>query len=426
MKALPFIYFTILLIINSIHKKRFIAVSNLLIGAYALSGLCFLILSNFIEYDINIYATLFYLLCLSFLIIPHIYFDEDRIRVRIVKLTHTPIKNIYLIYFIIQILAILYFLPDAINAMSGDILFKRQLINIGEYKVRGTIDLYISFVGYSWPISLTMFYYCIISKEKPFYSLMFLTCSLFGVIYVMAYLGRSGITHWFMLLLFNYILFRKHLNDKMKSGKGSINIFKFIKIIVYTLLVLMIVIFISFTTGRYLMYTAYTNSYIGGYLMTIIEYFGQNYGNFNNYYTNNWLDQKLYYGQFTAPVLYGILKLARVTPNYSYESVLNEIYSFHLSNGLQRGTFNTLLKEISIDYGFLGLFILCVLYFCICLKVIRNKGRLWGLSAILIYTFLFTIPYYGLFFYSYGDSLTNLTMVYYIISAFLFRRFLKT
>jgi len=426
MKAIPFIYFSILFIFNSIHKKRIINVSNLLIGVYALSGLCFLILSNYVEYYISIDAALYYLVCMSLLIIPHIYFDEDRIRMRIVKLEFKHIKLVYVVYFLIQLSAILFYLPDAIGAIRGDIFLNRILVNMGEYNIRGKTDLYIAFVGYSWPISLTMFFYCVISREKIFYSLMFLVCSLFGVIYVIAHAGRSGITLWFMLFLFNYIFFKKYVIDVEKTTVGAITSVKLIKLFAFSLLVLLMVFFVTITTARFLNDTFYSQYHIAGPFMTIIDYFGQSYGNFALYFTNNWLDQKIYYGQYTLPLLYGILKMVGVLPDFSYELIMKEIYSFHLTSALQPGTFNTLLKELSIDYGLWGLLVLCVLYCYICIAFIRNKARLWGLPAILTYTFLFTIPYYGIFFYAYGDSLTNFTMVYYIISTLLLSRLLKS
>ncbi len=427
MKALPFIYFSILFILNSVHKKNIMTVSNLLLGTYALSGLCFLIISNLLEYDINIFAAFYYHVCLSLLILPHVYFNEASIKLRIIELTPL-IRTFCIVYFIIQLASILFYLPDAVDTIMGDIEYNRFLVNLGLYKDRGKTDLIFALIGASWPISLTMFFYTAAYREKLFYPLMFLLCSLFGVVYGIAHVGRSGLVQWIMLFLFNFILFRPYLKDSAKSLSGYLSPLKVINCLLFIVLVLQISIFSLITGERFLSLSIgdYSFGDVVDPFLSIVEYLGQMYGNFSEYYTNNWLDHKIFLGQFTSPLFCWILMIVGILPNYWHQTISSEVLSFHFEYGLQPGTFNTLLKELSIDYGLWGTLIICVIYFLVLLTFLRNKNRFWGLPAILIYTFIFSIPYYGIFFYSYGDSLSNCTMVYFIVSALLMSRLLRT
>jgi oligosaccharide repeat unit polymerase len=345
---------------------------------------------------------------------------------KIAKLRHPYKKLVYLGFFTTQLAALIYYLPYAIDAVSGDILVNRLQVNTGEFRYDpGRMDLIIAFVGAAWPISLTMFFYSILSKDKPLYTIMFLVCSLFGVIYGMAHVGRSGMIQWLMLFLLNYILFRAQFKEKVKSVFRIGYSFILPKLGTYVIAVSIILLFAKITVGRELTTTDYGFTPVEGFLFSAVEYLGESYGNFSQYYTNQWLDEQIYWGRFTSPLYYGILELAGVISDYSYESVLKEVFKFHLENGLHPGTFNTLLKELSIDYGFWGVFILCAIYCAGFGKLVFKKRSSWLLPRIFIYILLYSIPYYGVFFYSYGNSIANVTISYFVLAAIFSSRFAK-
>ncbi|WP_207680476.1 O-antigen polymerase [Desulfonema magnum] len=298
------------------------------------------------------------------------------------------------------------------------------MVNRGEWGTGGYMALFISLLGSAWPLSFTMFFFNLANGSRLSICIMFLFCSTFGVVYGLAHVGRSGVTYWVMCLFFNYLFFRPVIRYRIQEYRAVFRKWRISKRLTIFASLIFFVIFVLITVGRNLDDHSVNDSH-SGIFFHFVTYFGQTYGNFNDYYKKNWLASEIYYGKYNGSLFCGILEQFNIIKPYNHNEVLSEVLFHHYRSRLQPGTFNTLLKEISIDFGLWNSFIIYIAYFLICIRMILKRKGKWDLSQILLYSFAFSVPYNGYFFFSYGSSLSNATAIYYIFGYFLARRYLK-
>ena len=293
MESLPALYFGLLLIVNIFNKRRIISVSNLLPGLYFAGSLCFLILSHFEHFDLYIDASIYYLGALSFFIIPHLFFNEKKIEFVKTDLNAPKVRLLFLCFFLSQFVCIIYFLPQVFRAFTGDIFANRLIVNQGEWTTGGYVALFFALIGSAWPLSLTMFFFSIVNGARVSYCIMFLLCSFSGAVYVLANVGRSGILYWFMGFAFNYLLFRQSILFRKRLFRSVFRRWKSSKAIAIIAVLLFFAFMGMISHGRHLGDKFGTGPY-SGQLLRAIDYAGQAYGNFNDYYSKNWLADKIY------------------------------------------------------------------------------------------------------------------------------------
>ena len=198
-------------------------------------------------------------------------------------------------------LSILFFLPFAFTALTGDIASKREMVVYGSTVVVhgytfadfGIINSICSLMSNLFIIAQVCSFINLIpinGKRNVCKAYLMLISSLSFVVYIFAYAGRDGVVYWLMSYVFCFLLFRNFL---FKSD------LKRIKRVFALVFAAIMIPFLMISKSRF-------SEMEGGTVLWFINYAGMQLRNFNNHYQ---IEFPLLYGRHTFPIIYDFLKL---------------------------------------------------------------------------------------------------------------------
>lgn len=185
--------------------------------------------------------------------------------------------------------------------------------------------------------------------------------------------GRTQMIYWLMSLIFNYFLFYKYLSPQRRK---SLTKYSFV-------IIGIIVIYVGIATVD-----RFENTKLGTE-NSLLSYIGQPYWNFNNFienYTSKSITLRRIF-PFGYSLLYG---------NSSLQDYRDLVEA---QSGMDIGIFYTLLGDLFVDIGLVGMYIYASVYFIVVYYILRKKTI--KLSTLLIVSLLFLIPLQGVFYYSF-------------------------
>lgn len=407
MIAIPFIYFSILLIFILKRKKAF-EISAYLVSLYLISSFFAILIDVFqlrsydtMYYDITMLPTFLYCFLLTLLIWPFYKLNLEKIVG--IRLKNKRAFDLIVYLFFISFLVIITISFKAINQiLNSDILELRLSMNRGE----SIIDLSLGwfqpiytlaniFGGYS--ILMLLFYFyskCFLNNSRLFNSVILLastTTILIGILGV----DRSRTVYWLITYGLMLVLFWRFMSTNQRKA-----IFRTSLIVLS--IIMSYVLFVTFSRfGEADIGTE------GG----LISYAGQAFINFSFFYDN------VHLNEFT---------LQKVFPWYYHMFVDNDIngpieLNAYISwkTGISVGVFSTLIGDIMMSSGKVVLVIYCFVVYLLARMILNFRNKYYLDFYQLIFVFcLITIPMLGLFNNYYANHSMTMAFSFFMIYAY--------
>lgn len=306
-----------------------------------------------------------------------------------------------------QLFAIIFFLPFAINSLSGDANENRLLLN-DKMDIMGSYGLLNTLAGAASQLfssSLVLAFIRLASKKNQGRSVVraciLVFSSLSYVIYILAYVGRDGVVYWLMTSVVIFVLFHRHLGLADRR-----------KVVIFGSLVATAILipFGVITIARF-----FDADQGAGW--SFFEYFGAQIHNFSDYSSIN---RPLTYGVASFPIFFngGCAALGLDCP--SWLVIRDSIFDEYLSQGKAPWLFGTFISDFVGDFGNVGALAFLVAFSLLCKKActVGSGGNALSLSRFLLILFLFLIPYWGVFYFRFsiinGYIIINLGFVVFV------------
>ncbi len=335
------------------------------------------------------------------------------------KFTVMRIENIFL-YRVVEtflliggLLAILFFLPFAYDALTGDITQNRlaQGVTVSKLKEYGIINSIFSLLANLFILNIVSSFINLIpknGKRNIFKACLLLFSSLSYVVYIFAYVGRDGVVFWFMSFAFCYLLFKDFLID---------NDVKKLKYVFTFSLAVLLIPFIIITIARFSGPADERFSYsIEGIGWNIVNYAGQQIKNFNDHFN---IEFSPVYGRLEFPVFIGFIE--SVTSYDIPELDKAKFFAYFVDKGVLPWVFTTFIGTLMLDFGKISTLVFLCLMSLVTRKALErvSKTGVFEFSNMVILILLYQIVYWGVFYFK--QSATNYYMLCIILLFILFK-----
>ena len=235
-------------------------------------------------------------------------------------------------------LAILFFLPFAYTAFTGDVSSNRiNQVLYGSVLARyGLINSFFSLIANLFILNQVCSFVNLIprgGKRNPYKAYLLLLSSFSYVVYILAYVGRDGAVFWLMSYGFCFLLFKKFLY------KGDLRKLKRFFVLSF---ILLLIPFMVITFARF-------SGSIGGPGWQMLDYAGQQVRNFNDHYK---IEAPLQCGAFEFPVFVKLIEFLDIVDIPEFDIV--SYYSYYLDEDVLPWVFTTFIGSLMIDFGKVG------------------------------------------------------------------------
>lgn len=370
---------------NSIIKRKWVA-STLLFGVYAFSLLFGIVrcMSGNGYMGLSIFGTitfcfLIYLMIKPFCIRkPEFVFNQNdkHFNKRFTRVGYAIGGILSLGNFLILPIIVL------VSATVGLDTIRNSMYN-GEYVFADAvgrteqIGMYIMWgLHYLSYTSLALFFFAITFVEgKKLMKFLLIWGSLLTIFQGMIVAGRTNMTYWLFFALFLTCVFSPYWK---KGTKRFFVLFSSVLIVAFASY------FLAVSGDRF-------EDYEGGTEGGLVEYIGQPFQNYCEFFDkfdyNHFTLRRLF--PLTSTLFYGELDLGE----YRYE--IEQLTSSHMFIGV----FYTLLGDLIVDIGRIGMIVYVLIYNFVAGKVTRKRKM--TVSDFLPICLLYQIPLFGLFYYSF-------------------------
>jgi oligosaccharide repeat unit polymerase len=287
--------------------------------------------------------------------------------------------------------SIIFFLPFAVQALSGDPgEFRLALEDTQDILTSyGILNTIASHASHLFTASLVLAFLRLSSTDAVDRDIVrvgvLVVCSLSWVIYVLAYAGRDGIIYWVMTAAVVYLLFRQRLSPRDRA--------RIARIAPWVGIVLFLPVF-RITVSRFF-------GYDGGGFTSLFEYFGAQIQNFSDYSS---LERPRTDGLMSLPKFYGALCEAVSASCATWPDSRPQVFEEYLLQGKEPWLFGTFVSDLVGDFGYLGtLLIICGFAAVVDFTCrYRQRGLRLSLSRLLFILLLFQVPYWGVFYFRFS------------------------
>ena len=404
----PFIWFLFLSLYYL--KKDGISLSAYVSFLFTITSACSVMMSysGMIEANIvktiTIVPTLVYCILITLAIIPiHKYYYKNTS----IKF-NDKVLDYFTYFFFAYFLFIVAFLREELivrTAAANIVDLKDEIYKGDSFDPRTSLGnlwpimaLFLVFGGFPYIMFPIFFIKIIKGNRKWWYYLMAFLGTTPIVLVGMLNIDRSSTIKWFFILGFNTVLFWQYMS---KSAK---------KIVVPIIAFVIVVIGAYLTISTVVRFEDSENGITG----SIIEYAGQPFPNFCNFYTN-----------FDNHEGLNTKYLLPATHHYiigDYESNTLRQAELTRKSGMTCGVFYTFLGTFILDSNQIGPFLFMIIYyilFYVCMKRRRLSNNLRFSDFFGSYA-LFLIPTFGCISYLYADpGSTTCFFLYLIVILFL-------
>lgn len=316
-------------------------------------------------------------------------------------------KLIEAILIVMQIFAILFFMPFALSSFDGDANLNRldagnkaQLL--GAY---GLINTIASMASHLFPVSLVMAFIRLAQpKERGgnvWVAAMLTFASLSYVLYILAYVGRDGVVLWIMTAIVIFLVFRGHLPKRrvrqVVIGGSIVTAF-----IVIPLAIITVARFADSEVG------------VG---QSILDYFGSQIQTFSDFSSIN---RPLTNGVMNFPIFMNAACSTFMSGCERWEDIKISVFDQYLVQGKAPWLFGTYVSDFVADFGYLGTLVALLAFSLICHFTCtgRNSVGRMSIARLLLILFFFLVPYWGVFYFRFGIAnasiVANLAFIIFV------------
>jgi len=283
---------------------------------------------------------------------------------------------------------------DITNARNSNIILISNYIKLFGGLGR-MLNTYFSLVSNMFPVTLAFSFIQLSIDHRPSKNRRFLISLLSTfcyVVYILAYVGRDGIVYWIITFVIEYNMFKKYIKGR--------EIKKYLRLPMFSILILMLIIFLHITKARF-------GSSLADISGAILSYMGQQVKNFSDRYSIN---PPLSHGRANFPLLMNMLDQLGIRISFTPKSMIN---AYYFERGLQPWVFATFIGSFLSDFGKLGTILIITLGSIYMRWIINGRSRkAWYLSDLLIILLYCQIVSWGVFYFrQYSDNLYLLCLL---------------
>lgn len=409
MVAVPFIYFSILLL-YVVKKRTFFCVASLLLLVYVIISFFSIVIEETNAYDntcpnvkVTLIPTILYCVLLTIAITPFLAFHDEKIK------NIGQIRDSKYINFVVYVFFMIFVLLIVLT--GEDIIRNQMLLSVNENlkaDIRlGRVDA-VSLSGFSLQIAqkcrlfssaslllLPIFFYSLCFwKKKWYYNMAIFIGSMSTIPAALLQLDRSRIVYWGMVFVASFAFFYKFLPQKKKKIISIIGL-----------------VFLSFIV----LYIGYMNlmrfsnkSYESDHYL--ISYLGQSFLNFCTNYERINLHEYSIVGAF--PILNKLLGGEDLLYWYDFVS--------RTHRGLFIMNFSTFLGEFISEIGVLFTILWTIGFNRIAVLFLKHKNQEnISFFKMNIFFVLLLVPYCGIFAHYFHEAFLNLATLGFVWAVYI-------
>lgn len=280
--------------------------------------------------------------------------------------------------------SIMFFLPFAVDALTGDINTNRidlETTTSGLLEA-GLVNTFFSAIAASFGVSLVLGFANIAnlagrSRRSYYMGWVLILSSLCYVVYILAWVGRDGFVYWIMLFVFVYYVFKPALAEREKSRIRKAG---------FVLFVLLLPSFVIISIARF-------SERDLSVLVWLIVYAGEQVNNFNDYFL-------VYSDDFSQ---HGLATFRLVNRFIGADSFDNQKwFDYYLSKQVMPWKFSTFIGSFLKDMGPFTTGLLLGIFF-IFVRLVKISERS-SVSTVILFVILAQVPLFGLFYFRQADS----------------------
>ena len=275
-------------------------------------------------------------------------------------------------------------------SMEGEQIVEFAARSIPAYSYRMLSMLY----PLSYALLLLFFYSFSFYRKKAFLNTVLFLSSFAGIIIGIFNGGRTNVIYWVLSFISFFVIFYPYLSNGKKVASFIISGLFFSIITVY---------FIAVSDARFGDTTMGTES-------SLLHYTGTPFLNFcdfiQRYNADHFSLRRIF--PFLSEILSGPMNITQ------YRDIIYQ--KSHMDIGL----FYTMLGDLYVDIGLIGMLIYLSIYSCLAQKNVNKRN--YSLSQLLIFLVFYLIPLQGLFYYSYWRSVVTIDSIGIIVYSVFIRR----
>jgi hypothetical protein len=325
-------------------------------------------------------------------------------RLREIEIENIRLLRWFELFLIVSsFIAIAFFVPFSIKALSGDIHFNRLDLEYGQTALSawGFVNTFCSLAANLYVFNMVFAFLNMTpgfgqGKAAQTRTMLLLVGSTSQLFYVLSYVGRDGVIFWAATFVLVYLLLRRFIPARSRR-----------KVVAFALGVLAVSLipFVAITVSRF-------ESSEAGVLVSVLQYGGVQVQQFNDHYLAYSEPQ---WGKINFPLLYRLLPL----PDPYFNKF--EWFVLYYEQGVVPYTFSTYIGTFVQDVGRWAtpcLVLLIALVTRSSLRGVRTRGRI-RLSQLFIFVLGTQVVLYGVFYFRQG--MANSYVLAVLVLALLFK-----
>jgi len=359
-------------------------------------------LFGFEDFEGELLPSLYLLLIFYFWFVPY-----KGLQINIINCRETDVRLLAKIFIVILAPAffyLFYLLIGILQSNRSNLEVLRDMLSEESPLPQTNLIFFYSIVTHLYFIPLLLFFYSVIHKWTPVFSILLLLSSLSFPVYCGCQFGRDGLVLW----IFNVVLLYFILKNRFSANQR-----KLISRIGFVFLVIMVVLIGVITIQRFVNnITASNNDFL---IRGSLGYLGQQLGNFTDIFDFDAQGRETLF-PFKDFIL---KKLGYNVPTF------NELL---MKKGLEDevGVFGFFVRSLVFAYGRIGAIIPSLVFFAVVNHLRKRENRTHHIYYLLLLYMLFQIPLDGVFYYRQGINLGDLAYAFgFVIIYFVFKLNIK-
>lgn len=355
-------------------------------------------LFGFEDFEGELLPSLYLLLIFYFWFVPY-----KGLQINTINCRETDVRLLAKIFIVILAPAffyLFYLLIGILQSNRSNLEVLRDMLSEESPLPQTNLIFFYSIVTHLYFIPLLLFFYSVIHKWTPVFSILLLLSSLSFPVYCGCQFGRDGLVLW----IFNVVLLYFILKNRFSANQR-----KLISRIGFVFLVIMVVLIGVITIQRFVNNIAASNNDF--LIRGSLGYFGQQLGNFTDIFDFDAQGRETLF-PFKDFIL---KKLGYNVPTF------NELL---MKKGLEDevGVFGFFVRSLVFAYGRIGAIIPSLVFFAIINHLRKMEKRTHSIYYLLLLYMLFQIPLDGVFYYRQGINLGDLAYAFgFVIIYFVFK-----
>ncbi|MFA0254815.1 hypothetical protein AB4481_09930 [Vibrio breoganii] len=334
------------------------------------------------------FVILLFLLLLPFLVI-------NLNRVDFIRLPSENVMNMVVyISITLSFISIIYFSYISVLVLTSQNLlnFRHELVSNGHpFIIPGLVNTISGVAATFYTVPVFLFYLLLGAVSKRNILLLLFISTFSYPLFVLSYFGRDGVVFWCLSHISAYLIFKKTYPPSLRSK---------IKIVLYLFFLILSVFFLFISFVRF--------DGVNGTFLSIISYLGQAPINFIDI------------ASFDFTITYGSRGFNMIYSLFSEHDYSNQ-FIYQLGAYIEKSwVFGTILKNLLIDFGFLGSFLLLLVIAVIFIFVFLSNVMIMKLSNLFLIFAYSQIIIQGMFYFRQYNDVGN----FYIMCLFLLPVFL--